>query len=122
MQPAHVSTRLGYKAAVSPGTLEITEQLDAGRCTLVLAGELDMVSASALERAAAAALGRGDRPSELVLDVRELTFVDSTGFRALIAIKESCFAAGTGFAMTRGPDAVQRVFDISGVLKRLPFV
>jgi anti-anti-sigma factor len=105
---------------MQPGKLDIGEGQDAQRHIVVLTGELDIVTAPALERAVSAALSAS--PRELVLDVRELSFVDSTGFRALLAVKERCLKDGVGFAMTRGPEAVQRVFGGSGVLKRLPFV
>jgi anti-anti-sigma factor len=105
---------------VQPGTLDIREAREGARCTLTLTGELDLITAPALERAVAKAL---ELPTdEVVLDVRELGFVDSTGFRALLAAKDRCAEASIGFAMTRGPDAVHRVFAVSGVLKRLPFV
>jgi anti-anti-sigma factor len=100
--------------------LEIRERLEGDRCTLALEGELDISNASALDRAVTAALG--DAPKELVLDVRELTFVDSTGFGSLLAAKDRCRDAGVAIAMTRGQPAVQHIFDVSGVLKRLPFV
>ncbi len=60
--------------------------------------------------------------SELVLDLSELEFLDSTGFRAILAGKELCEANGCGFFMTPGKEPVQRLFDVSGVLKKLPFV
>jgi anti-sigma B factor antagonist len=122
VQFAHSRAGLGYKARVQTGTLTIEEEAEGegGRRTLVLTGELDLVTAPSLERAVASVLEGPAR--ELVLDVRGVQFVDSTGFRALLAAKDGCQAAGIGFAMTRGPDAVQRVFDVSGVLKRFRFV
>jgi anti-sigma B factor antagonist len=120
VQFAHNTGHLGYKARVQPGMLEIREEAEGGRSTLVLVGELDLVTAAALERAVATVLEGAAK--ELVLDVRALQFVDSTGFRALLTAKDGCQAAGVGFAMTRGPDAVERVFDVTGVLKRLRFV
>jgi anti-anti-sigma factor len=100
--------------------LEIRHETDGDRCTLVLAGELDLTTAAVLEREVAPVLESG--AAELVLDVHDVSFVDPTGFRALLAAKDGCSDAGMTFAMTRGPDAVERVFDVSGVLKRLRFV
>jgi anti-anti-sigma factor len=48
-----------------------------------LAGELDMVSAGTLETELQASL---NGQSDVVLDVADLTFVDSTGIRALIRL------------------------------------
>ena len=108
------------KASIQPRTLDIREQLEGERFRLVLTGELDLTTAASLERAVSAAVAEGAR--ELILDVQELAFVDSTGFRALLKAKDECAAADVGFAMTRGSEAAQRVFDASGIRKRLPFV
>jgi hypothetical protein len=48
--------------------------------------------------------------------------MDSTGFRAILAGKEICEQCGCSFSMTSGTEPVQRVFEIGGVLKKLPFV
>ena len=117
---AHTGAPLGYKAAVQRGTLDIRQELDGERFRLILTGELNLTTSAALEQAVSAALAEGAR--ELILDLQQLAFVDSTGFRALLAAKDGCVAAGAGFAMTRGSDAAQRVFDASGIRKRLPFV
>jgi anti-anti-sigma factor len=86
----------------------------------VLVGDLDLATAPALEDAVARLCGEGAR--EIVLDLKELEFLDSTGFRAVLAGKDVCEGHGCVFAMTRGKEPVQRVFDVSGVLKKLPFV
>jgi anti-sigma B factor antagonist len=120
VQLAHNPARLGYNARVEPGTLAIRHEIDGERCVLVLAGEMDLSSAPAFERAVAEVLDGPMR--ELVLDLRGLEFLDSTGFRAVLRAKDGCQDAGIGFAMTRGPESVERVFDVAGVLKRLRFV
>lgn len=91
-----------------------------GRHTLVLRGELD-VSTSPDVEAAMVELCTGDA-REVLLDLSELDFLDSTGFRVILIAKELCDAHGCGFEMTRGNDSVQRLFDVSGVLKKRPFV
>ncbi len=63
-----------------------------------------------------------ERAAQVLLDLSELEFLDSTGFRAILSCKDICEQHGCEFLMTRGPDSVQRMFDISGVLKKLPFV
>ena len=57
---------------------------------LRLQGELDMATAPGLGRTLQTALAAG--PSTLALDLRELTFVDSTGIRVLIT---ACRQAGS---------------------------
>ena len=76
-----------------------------------LSGELDMATASELEQAVSGA----PKGSAVIVDMRRLTFIDSEGVRALLAV----YAAGNdGLASVRfveGPDAVQRVLRILGV-------
>lgn len=54
------------------------ERDEHGTCRLTLRGELDLGTAERLERALA---GAGD---DVVLDLRGLTFMDSTGVRVLL--------------------------------------
>lgn len=103
-----------------PGEFDIVQEVDASRARLRLRGELDMLTAPQLEAAVDALSGNGAR--ELLLDLSELVFLDSSGFRAILACKDRCEQRGCTFLMTRGPERVQKVFDISGVLKKLPFV
>ena len=85
-----------------------------------LSGELDMASAPALEEALAEALRDGAQ--ELVLDLRELRFIDSSGLRAVIAAVREARRSGYDLALIRGPDQVQQVFDITGVGRRMRIV
>lgn len=64
--------------------------------TFVLAGELDMASRPILDRSMDLASLRG---RVLVLDISELTFVDSSGIHALVGI---CDAVGSGCVVVRG--------------------
>jgi anti-anti-sigma factor len=79
-----------------------------------------MVSAPNLEAATLRVCVEG--ASEVLLDLRGLEFMDSTGFRAILASKELCESHGCAFLMTRGTEPVQKLFDIGGVLRKLPFV
>jgi anti-anti-sigma factor len=58
----------------------------------------------------------------IVLDLRDVTFMDSTGLRLILAWDDEARRDGLGFGLVRGRDAVQRLFDLSGVGERLTFV
>jgi anti-sigma B factor antagonist len=58
----------------------------------------------------------------IVLDLREVTFMDSTGLRLILSWDDEARRDGLGFGLVRGRDAVQRLFDLSGVAERLTFV
>jgi anti-anti-sigma factor len=98
---------------------ELQQVVHGLRHTLVLTGELDLASAPTL--ATAVAHIRMDRRTQLVLDLRKLTFIDSTGIRAVLVTRELCAECGCEFALVPGPPRVRRVFEVCGLLDRLPF-
>jgi anti-anti-sigma factor len=87
---------------------------------LALSGELDLVSSSALEQAMAE-LPASDIES-LVIDLRGLEFMDSTGLHVLLRAQQQASDLGRRFALVRGPDQVQRLFDLTGLTDTLTIV
>jgi anti-anti-sigma factor len=74
-----------------------------------LSGELDMASADGFPETVVANDGHG----ELILDVGELTFIDSTGIRALLKLAEM---TGPREVVLRHPPAnVERVLGIVAI-------
>jgi anti-sigma B factor antagonist len=88
------------------------------RHRLVPTGELDLASASVLE-GTAANLCR-ERATELMVDLRQVDFMDSSGIHALLSVKDICEDSACGFCIVPGPPQVQRLFRITG-LDGLPF-
>ncbi len=77
---------------------------------LRLHGELDLATAARLE---AEVLAQIEGHEELVVDLSELTFIDSTGIRTLIQIAT---AVTPKPVILRSPRPnVQHVFDLTGV-------
>jgi anti-anti-sigma factor len=83
-------------------------------------GELDIASAPEFESAIADATA--EPGAELVLDLRELTFMDSTGLRALAQTNARADEAGFALSIVRGPRQIERVLEISGLADLLPLV
>ena len=75
-------------------------------------GEIDLATIDALEAEVRAALAE-DGP--LVLDLREVTFIDSAGLRLVIETSRDASA----FSVVRGPREVQRLFGLVGLEERL---
>ncbi len=98
---------------------ELQQVVGGNRHTLVMTGELDLASAPTL--AAAVAHIRMDRSTQVVLDLRKLSFIDSTGIRAVLVTRELCAERGCEFSLVPGPPRVRRVFEVCGLLDRLPF-
>jgi anti-anti-sigma factor len=99
---------------------EITTEEGEGRTRVVLAGELDIASAPQFEEGMEKA--EAGTPDLLVLDLRKVEFIDSTGLRAVIAADERARAAGRRFVIIRGTPAVERVFSVTQLDQRLEIV
>jgi anti-anti-sigma factor len=87
---------------------------------LRLTGELDMAGVDQFERLLSADQPPDDRT--FVLDMRGLTFIDSSGVRALIMADERVRADGGRFMVIRGPERVNEVLEVTGVARRIEFV
>jgi anti-anti-sigma factor len=68
--------------------LSIGEAGGDGDFRLILSGELDMDTAPRLESAFTRLCVQGAR--EIEIDLRGLTFIDTTGLRAIMTAKELC--------------------------------
>jgi len=84
-----------------------------GSVVVRLQGELDMATAPALSRALDTALDA--LPTALVLDLRELTFVDSTGIRVLITSCRRAAGQGCSFALHSPRRPVLKALRLTGV-------
>jgi len=60
--------------------------------------------------------------ARLVLDLRGVTFLDSTGIRLVLELRESSRADGWELGVVEGPACVQRVFELTGIRPLVPFV
>jgi len=82
-------------------------------------GELDLTTVGTLESQVGELLDAGFRA--LVLDLRELTFMDSTGVRMILDLDALARREELQLTLIEGPKAVQRVLAVCGVADRLPF-
>ncbi len=100
--------------------LEIDVADSGGLRMLRLTGELDMAGVDQFER-----LLTADGSSEartFVVDLRSLTFIDSSGLRALIMADQGVRDVGGRFVVVRGPDRVNQVLEMTGVSKQIELV
>jgi len=80
-------------------------------------GELDLDTTEELEQALSIALA--SEADRVVVDLRGLEFMDSTGLRVVVA---ACTGPnGARVQLVPGNDAVQGVFNVSGLAAELPF-
>jgi anti-anti-sigma factor len=84
-------------------------------------GELDISGAAILE-AELDRLSAEQGISAIVLDLRALEFMDSSGLRLVVVADMRAREAGRRFALVRGEETVHRVFEITRMSDRLDFV
>lgn len=87
---------------------------------LALRGELDMATVPELEQELLRASENG--PGMIVLDLRELDFIDSTGLRTLLVEHERSRESGRELALVRGSQQVDRLMTITRVADHLRIV
>ena len=97
--------------------LSIRNTVRAGRHTLALTGELDLDSATDLEAAVREACASG---TGLVIDLRNVTFMDSTGLRVLIVAATLCEENGHELRIIPGEE-IQRILEMTGLDRVLQF-
>ena len=87
---------------------------------IAVSGELDLASSPALQEEL-------DRVSAsdsqlLIIDLRELDFMDSTGLSVLVRAHQRAEEQGRRLAMVKGPQQVQRLLSLTGVADRLTLI
>jgi anti-anti-sigma factor len=100
--------------------LELTTETDGTTVRLALMGELDIAGATRVERE----LERIERelPATIVLDLRELAFMDSTGLRVIVAADGRAREQARRLVIVRGSDTVQRIIEMTRLHERLEIV
>ena len=99
--------------------LDIRVMDGADRTTVVLDGEVDMSTSDRVRSTANSALAQ--HPDVLVVDLRLVRFIDSTGLRLLIGAARRAETAAYRLRIVRPGAPVFRVFEIAGVDALLPF-
>jgi anti-sigma B factor antagonist len=100
--------------------LEVKTSSEGDSVRLSLSGELDLASAPRVEEELRSV--ELQSPPLIVLDLRELTFMDSTGLRLLVLADSRARDAGRRLTIVPGPDTVQRVFHVTGLDNHLDLV
>ena len=100
--------------------MSVRETSEGGVHRLTPIGELDLATAPLLESAFDAVF-RDDDAEMIVVDLTELSFMDSTGIHLLIRMRGAC-ADVDRLRVINGSRAVERVLDLTGVRAHLPII
>jgi anti-sigma B factor antagonist len=100
--------------------LDLTTETEGTTVRLALTGELDIAGAARVEQE----LERIERepPATIVLDLRELAFMDSTGLRVIVAADSRAREQARRLVIVRGSDTVQRIIEMTRLDERLEIV
>jgi len=105
------------RAAPAPadGALPLRVQTARGpeRVTMVLGGELDLRTRTTFAEALADV--ERDRPKAIVIDLRGLAFMDSTGLSELVAATRRARAEQRRVVLVTGSAPIDRILAVSGV-------
>jgi anti-sigma B factor antagonist len=96
-------------------TVKLQPHSDAA--LIAVSGELDIASAPELEQALDQI--RPDQTKLVIVDLRELEFMDSTGLSIIVRAHQRLSEHGCELSLVKGPPQVQRLLDLTGVTERL---
>lgn len=91
--------------------LTIEQSSESDFTVLAVAGEIDLATAPQLETQVA----NVDPTGKVMIDLSEVTFMDSTGLRVLISAHERASDGGGKLAIVAGEGAVTKLLAITGV-------
>jgi anti-sigma B factor antagonist len=81
-----------------------------GKVTIFLAGEIDLETSPALRKALLDHLGEGE---EVLVDLAEVSYMDSSGIASLVEAYQRARDKSLGFALTRVSDPVLKVLKLA---------
>ncbi|MGI9098990.1 MAG: STAS domain-containing protein [Solirubrobacteraceae bacterium] len=99
------------------GALRLRSVRDGDRHIIAIAGEFDLATAHGVERELQRVEATDARI--VVLDLRKLEFIDSSGLKVIVMAHRR--QAGR-LIVVKGPQRVQRVFEVCNVVRLLPLV
>lgn len=97
--------------------LDVDATVEDGVGRLHIAGELDLAGTDELARAFEGLVRAGvDR---VAVDAAAVSFLDSSGLRALLSGQRAVTEAGLGFAIEKVSPIVERLLDVTGTRRML---
>ncbi|HEX5996031.1 MAG TPA: STAS domain-containing protein [Jiangellales bacterium] len=98
-----------------PAKLQIRVHNANGPTVVGLVGEIDLSNAARLQDQLCALVEHG----HVVVDLSEVTFIDSTGLSAFIVGHRRATAAGTGMHLAGATGTVRRLFELTQLDRHL---
>ncbi len=97
---------------------EASLETRGGAVVVAASGEVDLATAPELRDRLDAAIGHGN--DRVVVDLRDVTFIDSTGLGMLIRAFNQCKERGVRFSLVIAEARILKVFEITGLTDLFP--
>lgn len=107
---------LSSTQALPIATFAIDVRPERGRVVVAATGELDLATAGVLENEVGGLFDRGF--TSVAVDLRGLTFIDSSGLRLLIRLDERARTGSCLFALVDGEGPARRLLDLTHLRDR----
>ena len=92
----------------------MSSRTEGDHTVVSLAGEIDLYTAPHLQSELAATMGPAD-PAQIVVDMSEVEFCDSTGMNVLLAAHRQASERGGGLALAQPRASVRKVLEVTGL-------
>jgi anti-sigma B factor antagonist len=92
---------------------EIGDSAPGAPLTVTVRGDVDLATAPDLEAKVREAFDQS--PSSVVIDLAALSFIDSSGLRALVAVSNEARSRDLAIALRSVPRHAQRVLEMTGL-------
>jgi anti-anti-sigma factor len=89
----------------------ISVERDGDEIAVIPVGELDLATADVLDHEVRKARRAGF--DHVVIDLRGVSFVDSTGLRILLSLSRDAAREGYGLSLVRGCHEIERIFELT---------
>jgi anti-anti-sigma factor len=97
--------------------LNVATAVDNGVARVAIQGELDLDRADEVAGELTALAAQG--ATSVIIDASALTFIDSSGLRALLTARDQLHRAGATLHVTNLSPSVERVLDMTGTRELL---
>jgi stage II sporulation protein AA (anti-sigma F factor antagonist) len=115
----HVVRPSPYDRAIPDPEFSVSVSTENSTDFVAVTGDVDLATVDVLR---AQLTGAIERAQKVVLDLREVAFMDTQGLAAVIEAEQASSASGTSFVVVRAPATVHRLFEMIGLSERLTVV
>lgn len=110
---------MGNGFVAAPGNFDVAIRRKGSALVVAPRGEIDLATVDLVREAVERERQSGE---DVVLDLREVGFIDTSGLHYVLELVDRSARDVSSIRIVRGPSTVQRVFEVSGLAPRLPFV